>query len=97
VSARARVARLFSERGRRFRSDDRRGGLDDRGRNEMLVLTRKCSEKIQIGSDIRVTVVRLSRGYVRLGIEAPPNVSVLREELVAAPQRAAVLPPDQGS
>ena len=36
----------------------------------MLVLTRKCDESIRIGSEIVVRVVRLSRGKVRIGIEA---------------------------
>ena len=47
----------------------------------MLVLTRKPSEKIYIGENITITVVRINRNQVRLGIEAPPNTSVLREEL----------------
>ena len=55
----------------------------------MLVLSRKQSERIRVGNDIVVTVVRLSGDKVRLGIEAPSNVVVLREELkthgVAAP------------
>ena len=49
----------------------------------MLVLTRKCTESIRIGRDIRLTVVRLGSGQVRLGIEAPAQVSVLREELMS--------------
>ena len=48
----------------------------------MLVLTRKLMEKLFIGDDICVTVVRLEGGQVRLGIEAPRNVSVVRAELV---------------
>jgi carbon storage regulator len=53
----------------------------------MLVLTRKLMEKIFIGDDICVTVVRLEEGKVRLGIEAPREVSVVRAELV--PERLA--------
>jgi len=49
----------------------------------MLVLTRKLLEKLYIGDDICVTVVRLEGGQVRLGIEAPREVSVVRAELVA--------------
>ena len=48
----------------------------------MLVLTRKLMEKLFIGDDICVTVVRIEGGQVRLGIEAPRDVSVVRSELV---------------
>ena len=48
----------------------------------MLVLTRKLLEKLYIGDDICVTVVRLEGGQVRLGIDAPREVSVVRAELV---------------
>ncbi len=47
----------------------------------MLVLTRKLNEAIIINRDIRITVVALRGNQVRLGIEAPESVSVLREEL----------------
>jgi carbon storage regulator len=47
----------------------------------MLVLTRKENEKIYIGNDIVVTVVRTGNGKVRLGIDAPPEMVVLRSEL----------------
>lgn len=53
----------------------------------MLVLTRKLMERLYIGNDVCVTVVRLEGGQVRLGIEAPRDVSVVRAELV--PDRAA--------
>lgn len=53
----------------------------------MLVLTRKLMEKLFIGDDICVTVVRLEGGQVRLGIEAPRDVPVVRAELV--PERAS--------
>ncbi len=48
----------------------------------MLVLTRKLMEKLFIGDDICITVVRLEGGQVRLGIDAPREVSVVRAELV---------------
>ena len=54
----------------------------------MLVLTRKLMERLYIGDDICVTVVRLEGGQVRLGIEAPREVSVVRAELV--PERQAL-------
>ena len=56
----------------------------------MLVLTRKLMEKLFIGDDICVTVVRLEGGQVRLGIDAPREVAVVRAELV--PERAAAQP-----
>lgn len=47
----------------------------------MLVLGRKVNEAIRIGRDVRVTVVKFANGMVRLGVDAPRNVEVLREEL----------------
>jgi len=47
----------------------------------MLVLSRREKERIKLGDSIVVTVVRLSGDRVRLGIEAPPHVLVLRDEL----------------
>jgi carbon storage regulator len=47
----------------------------------MLVLSRKVGETILISETIRVTVVQVANGRIRLGIDAPPEVSVLREEL----------------
>ncbi|MGI8981974.1 MAG: carbon storage regulator [Pirellulaceae bacterium] len=47
----------------------------------MLVLSRKESERIRLGNNIIVTVVRVSGDRVRIGIEAPPDVIVLRDEL----------------
>ena len=47
----------------------------------MLVLSRKERERIRLGGDIVITVVRLSGDRVRLGIEAPSDLVVLREEL----------------
>ena len=47
----------------------------------MLVLSRKQAERIKLGDSIVVTVVRVSGDKVRLGIEAPPDVIVLRDEL----------------
>lgn len=48
----------------------------------MLVLTRKRGEELQIDGRIRVTVVSVQGNRVRLGIEAPGDVSVRRGELV---------------
>ena len=49
----------------------------------MLVLTRKHLQQIVIGRDIRITIVKLDRNQVRLGIDAPPGMTILREELLA--------------
>jgi carbon storage regulator len=51
----------------------------------MLVLSRKLGEKIVIGDNIVVTVVKIDRNQIRIGIEAPHDVPVYREEI--APQR----------
>jgi carbon storage regulator len=59
----------------------------------MLVLSRKESERIRLGDSIVLTIVRVSGDKVRLGIEAPPNVLVLRDEL--QPHEQAALAPDQ--
>lgn len=48
----------------------------------MLVLSRKENQRIQIGDDIVLTVVQVKGGIVRLGIEAPAEVPVLRTELI---------------
>ena len=49
----------------------------------MLVLTRKQSQQIVIGPDIRITIIKLDANQVRLGIEAPRGMTILREELIA--------------
>ena len=48
----------------------------------MLVLSRKVGESILISGSIRVTVVQSANGRIRLGIDAPPEVKVLRAELI---------------
>ncbi|MHB0869710.1 MAG: carbon storage regulator CsrA [Chloroflexota bacterium] len=47
----------------------------------MLILTRRSGEAINIGADIELTVLEVSGDHVRLGIQAPRHVSVLRKEL----------------
>ena len=47
----------------------------------MLVLSRRRGESVTIGPDIRVVVLGVKSGHVRLGIEAPPAVAVHREEV----------------
>ena len=54
----------------------------------MLVLSRKVGERILIGEKISVTVVKLGHGGVRIGIEAPTEMAVVREELAKELERA---------
>lgn len=70
----------------------------------MLILTRKKDEAIRIGEHIRIVLVQVKGGQVRLGIECPPDMRVLREELYeavrqenlsalsASPEQARILP-----
>jgi carbon storage regulator len=61
----------------------------------MLVLSRKLGEKIYISENICITVVDIDRGKIRLGIEAPREVPIFRQELLqdkantATPNNAA--------
>lgn len=50
----------------------------------MLVLTRKKSEMIQIGDRIVIKVIATGRGKVKIGIDAPADLRVLRAELIGA-------------
>lgn len=52
----------------------------------MLVLSRRERERIKLGDSIVVTVVRVSGDRVRLGIEAPADMLVLRDELEVRPR-----------
>jgi carbon storage regulator len=47
----------------------------------LLILTRKSGEGLFIGDDIRITILEIRGKQIRLGIEAPPSVVVLREEI----------------
>lgn len=47
----------------------------------MLVVSRKIGERILIGDKIAITVVKLAGGAVRLGVDAPAEMAVMREEL----------------
>ncbi|MFM8477413.1 MAG: carbon storage regulator [Planctomycetaceae bacterium] len=47
----------------------------------MLVLSRKTSERIRIGDEVVVTIVRIGPNSVRIGIEAPKDTNIVREEL----------------
>ena len=58
----------------------------------MLVLTRKPGEKICVGDNITVTVVEVTGNRIRLGIEAPEEVRILRSELYQSWEKDAVSP-----
>ncbi len=65
----------------------------------MLVLTRKSGEGIRIGDDIRIVVVEVKENQVKLGIEAPLELAVHRDEIYKKIQqeniRAAALSPTE--
>ncbi|MGW8257404.1 MAG: carbon storage regulator [Thermoguttaceae bacterium] len=63
----------------------------------MLVLSRRESERIRLGNSIVLTVIRVSGERVRLGIEAPPDVLVLREELQPEEQSRSIAAMPQAS
>lgn len=48
----------------------------------MLVLSRKLDESIEIGDDITIKVISIEKGVVKLGVDAPKNVSIVRSELL---------------
>jgi carbon storage regulator len=52
----------------------------------MLILSRKVHEEIAIGDGISITVVAIRGKQVRIGIKAPPNVSIRRDELEPLPR-----------
>ncbi len=56
----------------------------------MLVLSRKVNEQIRISDNIVITVVQIGPGKVRLGVQAPKEITVLREELVGTLPHAPV-------
>ena len=59
----------------------------------MLVLTRKTAEIIRIGDDVVIKVIKTGRGTVKIGIEAPDSVRVIRGELLQKEKPEAVQPP----
>lgn len=58
----------------------------------MLVLTRKAAETIQIGDDIVIKVIKTAKGAVKIGVEAPNHVRVIRGELTSHEEPARVAP-----
>jgi carbon storage regulator len=60
----------------------------------MLVLSRKIGERILIGDQIAITVVRIASGGVRIGVDAPRELRVIREELKAELDEKDIQPRD---
>jgi carbon storage regulator len=66
----------------------------------MLILSRKINEKVMIGDDITVSIIEVRNDQVRIGIDAPKNVKVFRQEVYnaikeenkAASVSAAIIP-----
>jgi carbon storage regulator len=48
----------------------------------MLVLSRKLGQSFRVANDVRVTIVKIDRNSVRIGIDAPDDVQVQREEII---------------
>lgn len=64
----------------------------------MLILSRKIDEKIKIGNDITITLIDVHGDQVKIGVEAPKNVKVFRQEVYDAIQtenKAAAIPETQ--
>ncbi|MDO8468283.1 MAG: carbon storage regulator [Candidatus Peribacter sp.] len=55
----------------------------DASKDGVLILARKCGEKILIGGDIIVTLLKIQGNRVKVGVTAPPTVVILRDELAA--------------
>ena len=66
----------------------------------MLILSRKMNQKIKIGEEITVTIIEIRGDQVKIGVEAPKNVKVFRQEIFNAIQietQAAVSPENIGA
>ena len=62
----------------------------------MLVLTRKATETIRIGDDIVIKVIKTGMGSVKIGIEAPINIRVMRGELIEEKHPVPSIPSNVG-
>jgi carbon storage regulator len=54
----------------------------------MLILSRKSNESIVIGDNITIKVISVEKGMVKLGIDAPNDISILRSELIEAVEKS---------
>lgn len=57
----------------------------------MLILTRRIGEALYIGDEVKVTVLSVKNNQVRIGIDAPENVAIHRDEVFKRIQREGVL------
>ena len=58
----------------------------------MLILTRRVSETLMIGDEIQVTILGVRGNQVRVGIEAPKTIPVIREELLTRDRNQTAIP-----
>lgn len=58
----------------------------------MLILTRRAGETLRIGDDVEVTVLGVKGNQVRVGIEAPKIITIIREELLTRDRNQTVIP-----
>lgn len=63
----------------------------------MLVLSRKPGESIHIGENVKLTIVRIGPNTVRVGIEAPREMKIVREELLLLPLTESPLVPERAA
>ena len=63
----------------------------------MLVLSRKTKESIMIGDDVRITLVRIDGNKVRIGIDAPKDVRVVRAEIEDKPAKNRIVEGSESS
>ena len=65
----------------------------------MLILSRKTDQQIKIGDDITITIIEIRGDQVKIGVEAPKNVKVFRQEVFSAIKnentQASVLQPEK--
>lgn len=61
----------------------------------MLILTRKLGESITIGEDIKITMLDIKGKYVRVGVEAPRDVAVHREEISQLVHKKEQMQPEE--
>lgn len=61
----------------------------------MLVLTRKESQRIRIGDDIVITIAKIDGNKVRVGIDAPADVSIVREEIIVHDDEVHAVDPNR--
>jgi len=54
----------------------------------VLVLRRKVGETIVLTGDIKITVLAIKGEWVRIGVSAPPEITIMREEVLHAPKKA---------